>query len=140
MLWRCLMNPGQHTVYFLTGHGERDTQNTADKAYTRGRTVLELKNYTVNTLNLLAQNKIPADALSIIVDDPTQPVSSGEMTLLEAYVARGGPLIVMENASLNPDTGKPVDPLADYLSNTWGITINNDIVIDPTLSQIIFAI
>ena len=71
-----LMNPGQHAVYFLTGHGERDIQNPADKAYTRARTVLESKNYTVKTLNLLAENKIPTDALSIIIDGPTQPISS----------------------------------------------------------------
>ena len=49
-----LMNPGQRAVYFLTGHGERDIQNSSDKAYTRARTVLESKNYTVKSLNLLA--------------------------------------------------------------------------------------
>jgi hypothetical protein len=57
-----LMNPGQRAVYFLAGHGERDIQNPGDKAYTRARTVLESKNYTVKSLNLLAQNKIPDDA------------------------------------------------------------------------------
>ena len=52
-----LMNPGQRTVYFLTGHGERDIQNSGDKSYTRARTVLESKNYTVKSLNLLAQRR-----------------------------------------------------------------------------------
>ncbi len=135
-----LMNPGQRAVYFLIGHGERDTQNAADKAYTRARTVLELKNYTVNTLNLLAQNKIPTDALSIIIDDPTQPISSGEMALLQAYVSKGGSLVVLENSPLASNAGKPIDPLADYLSKTWGITLNDDIVIDPSSNQIIVAI
>jgi ABC-type uncharacterized transport system involved in gliding motility auxiliary subunit len=124
----------------LTGHGERDIQNAADTAYTRARTVLESKNYTVKTLNLLAENKIPADALSIIIDGPTQPISAEEMTLLQAFGTKGGSLIVMEDASLAPNTEKPTDPLADYLSNTWGITINNDIVIDPSSSQINYAI
>ncbi len=135
-----LMNPGQRAVYFLTGHGERDIQNSSDKAYTRARTVLESKNYTVKSLNLLAQNSIPADALSIIIDDPTQPISSQEMTLLKAYVAKGGSLIVMEDASLVSNAGKPVDPLVDYLTNTWGITIVDDLVIDPSSSQIDYAI
>jgi ABC-type uncharacterized transport system involved in gliding motility auxiliary subunit len=135
-----LMNPGQRAVYFLTGHGERDIQNSSDKAYTRARTVLESKNYTVKSLNLLAQNSIPSDALSIIIDDPTQPISSQEMTLLNAYVAKGGALIVMEDATLVSNAGSPADPLVTYLTSTWGITIVNDLVIDPSSSQIIVAV
>ena len=135
-----LMNPGSRAVYFLTGHGERDIQNPGDKAYTRARTVLESKNYTVKSLNLLAENKIPTDALSIIIDGPTQPISSQEMTLLKAYVTKGGSLIIMEDSSLASNTGKTADPLIDYLTTTWGITIVNDLVIDPSSSQIIVAV
>jgi len=135
-----LMNPGQRAVYFLTGHGERDIQNTGNKSYTRARTVLESKNYTVKSLNLLAQNKIPADALSIIIDGPTQPITSQEMSLLDAYVAKGGSLILMEDSTLASNAGKPADPLLDYLTNTWGISMVNDLVIDPSSSQIIVAV
>jgi len=135
-----LMNPGQRAVYFLTGHGERDIQNSGDKSYTRARTVLESKNYTVKSLNLLAQNKIPTDALSIIIDGPTQPISSQEMTLLEAYLAKGGSLIVMEDSALESASGKPADPLLDYLKKSWGITIDNDLIIDPSSSQIVVAV
>jgi len=135
-----LMNPGQRALYFLTGHGERDIQNSGDKSYTRARTVLESKNYTVKSINLLAQNKIPADALSIIIDGPTQPISSQEMSLLKAYINKGGSLIVMEDSPLASNAGKPVDPLIDYLTGTWGITIVNDLVIDPSSSQIIVAV
>jgi ABC-type uncharacterized transport system involved in gliding motility auxiliary subunit len=135
-----LMNPGQRAVYFLSGHGERDIQNPGDKSYTRARTVLESKNYTVKSINLLAQNKIPADALSIIIDGPTQPISSQEMSLLKAYVSKGGSLIVLEDSPMATNTGKPVDPLVDYLTGTWGVTLVNDLVIDPSSSQIIVAV
>ena len=135
-----LMNPGQRAVYFLTGHGERDIQASGDKSYTRARTVLESKNYTVKALNLLAQSSIPNDALAIIVDGPAQPISTQEMTLLKPFVEKGKGLIVMEDANLVSETGKPSDPLRSYLSETWGITIDNDLVIDPTSSQAIFTI
>jgi ABC-type uncharacterized transport system involved in gliding motility auxiliary subunit len=135
-----LMNPGQRAVYFLTGHGERDIQNPSDKAYTRARTVLESKNYTVKSLNLLAQNKIPADALSIIIDGPTQPITTQEMSLLQTYISKGGSLIVMEDSPLASNVGKPADPLINYLKDTWGITIEDDLVIDPSSSQIIVAV
>ena len=135
-----LMNPGQRAVYFLAGHGERDIQNSGNKSYTRARTVLESKNYTVKSLNLLAQNKIPADALSIIIDGPTQPITSQELSLLKAYVSKVGSLIVMEDSTLASNAGKQTDPLLDYLTTTWGITIDNDLVIDPSSSQIIVAV
>jgi ABC-type uncharacterized transport system involved in gliding motility auxiliary subunit len=135
-----LMNPGQRAVYFLTGHGERDIQSSGDKAYTRARTVLESKNYTVKALNLLAQNMIPDDALAIIIDEPTQPISSQELSLLKAFLEKGKALVVMEDASLASPKGKPSDPLLDYLSKIWGITIDNDLVIDPSSNQVIVAI
>ncbi len=135
-----LMNPGQRAVYFLIGHGERDIQNPADKAYTRARTVLESKNYTVKTLNLLAQNKIPDDALALIINGPTKPVSSQETSLLKAFLEKGKALILMEDASLLSVGGSQPDPLLDYLSSSWGITINNDLVIDPSSTQIDYAI
>jgi ABC-type uncharacterized transport system involved in gliding motility auxiliary subunit len=134
------MNPGQRSVYFLTGHGERDTETSGDNAYTRARTVLESKNYTVKTVNLLAQKTIPEDALAIIIDGPTQPISSEEMPILKAFIEKGKSLIVLEDASLASNSGKTSDPLIAYLISTWGITINNDIVIDPSSSQIVVAI
>jgi ABC-type uncharacterized transport system involved in gliding motility auxiliary subunit len=135
-----LINPGLRTVYFLIGHGERDIQNSSDKAYTRARTVLESKNYTVKVLNLLAQNKIPDDALAIIINGPTQPISNQETSLLKAYVEKGRGIVVMEDASLLVDKAKTSDPIFDYLTSIWGITLNNDLVIDPSSSQIEFAI
>jgi ABC-type uncharacterized transport system involved in gliding motility auxiliary subunit len=37
-------------------------------------------------------------------------------------------------------SGIPFDPLLDYLTSTWGINMNNDIVIDPSSSQLIVAV
>jgi ABC-type uncharacterized transport system involved in gliding motility auxiliary subunit len=135
-----LMNPGQRTVYFLTGHGERDSENSSNTSYTRASSVLESKNYTVKTLNLLAQNKVPEDALAIIISGPTKPISSEEMLLLNDYVAKGGSLVVLEDPTLESSTSNTSDPLIDYLTTTWGVTINNDLVIDPSLSQVIVAV
>jgi ABC-type uncharacterized transport system involved in gliding motility auxiliary subunit len=135
-----LMNPGDRTVYFLTGHGEHNTQTTGEKAYTRARTVLESKNYVVKTLNLLAQNQIPEDALAIIISGPTQPITTAELTLLEDYVSKGGSLIVLEDPILTSSTENTTDPLKGYLAATWDIKINNDLVIDPSSNQVLVAV
>jgi len=135
-----LMNPGSRAVYFLTGHGEASIDSNADFSYTMAKTALEAKNYTVASLNLLAENNVPADALAIILAGPTFPLSVEEMTLLEEYVANGGSLVVMRDPVALTDVADKTDPLADYLAQTWGIVFGNDLVIDPNSNQPVYAV
>jgi ABC-type uncharacterized transport system involved in gliding motility auxiliary subunit len=135
-----LMNPGQKAIYFLTGHGERDIQNAGDTSYTVAKSALEAKNYTVLTLNLIAENKIPENASVIVIAGPTKPISANEMTLLQEFLAKGGALIVMNEPAPLTQFGNTPDPLAAYLATTWGINFDNDIVIDTNTSQPLYAI
>jgi len=135
-----LMNPGQRTIYFMTGHGERDIQNAADTAYTTAKAALEARNYTVQSLNLIAQNKIPDNATVIVIAGPIQPISVSEQTLLQDYVSKGGALVVMEEPAPLTQFGNSPDPLAAYLATDWGITFDNDIVIDTNTSQPLYAV
>ncbi len=129
-----LISPEARTLYFLTGHGERDIANAGDGSMTVAKSTLEGKNYSVKALNLLAENKIPEDAQAIIIAGPTKPLSSQEVTLLDKYLQNGGGLVVMEDPTPLTDFGTSSDPLADYLGSKWGITLQNDIVIDLTNS------
>jgi ABC-type uncharacterized transport system involved in gliding motility auxiliary subunit len=135
-----LMNPGQKLIYFLTGHGERDITTAGNTAYTSAKTALEAKNYTVKPLNLIATNKIPSDATVIIIAGPSQPISTAESSLLQDYVSKGGALVVMEEPTPLTQFGNSPDPLADYLASTWGISFDNDIVIDTNTSQPLYAV
>jgi ABC-type uncharacterized transport system involved in gliding motility auxiliary subunit len=135
-----LMNPGQRTIYFLTGHGERDIQNVADTSYTAAKSALEAKNYIVQPLNLIAQNKIPDNATVIVVAGPIQPVSVAEQALLQDYASKGGALVIMEEPAPLTQFGASPDPLAAYLAANWGIIFDNDIVIDTNTSQPLYAV
>ncbi|HLO18515.1 MAG TPA: GldG family protein [Anaerolineales bacterium] len=130
-----LLNPGNNVVYFLTGHGERDIEQAGDSAMTRAKATLESKNYTVKPLNLLAENQIPKDASVIVIAGPVKPVSADEVKLLKDYLDKGGSLIVMEDPTPLTQFGDQSDPLADMLAKDWGITFNNDIVIDLNSPQ-----
>ncbi len=130
-----LLNPGNNVVYFLTGHGEHDIEQSGDTSMTRAKSTLESKNYGVKTLNLLADNKIPDDASTIVIAGPIKPVSENEVKLLKDYLANGGSLIVMEDATALTDFGEAKDPLAEMLSADWGISFDNDIVIDLNSPQ-----
>jgi ABC-type uncharacterized transport system involved in gliding motility auxiliary subunit len=135
-----LINPGQRVIYFLTGHGERDIEQSADDAYAQVKAALGAKNYTVLTLNLVAEHKVPDDAKAIIIAGPLKPITADEVTLLGDYVTLGRALVVMEEPIPMTQFGDSPDPLADYLSAKWGITLNNDVVIDTSSNQPLYAV
>lgn len=128
------------SIYFLTGHGERNPNESGQESYSTLKTTLESKNYKVDTLNLLATNAIPKDARVIVVAGPRQPVSTQEVDLLKDFVSKGGSLIVMEEPTLVTDFGNAPDPLAKYLADTWKVTLGNDVVVDPATQQIYVAV
>ena len=130
-----LLNPGNNVVYFLAGHGERDIEQAGETSMTRAKTTLESKNYAVKTLNLLSENQIPEDASLIVIAGPLQPISENEVGLIKEYLATGGSLIIMEDPTALTEFGDASDPLADMLAQDWGITLNNDIVIDLNSPQ-----
>ena len=125
-----LLNPDKPVLYFLTGDGEHETEKSGDASYTRVRQVLESKNYVVNTLNLQAQNSIPEDARTLVIAGPIVPLTDNSVSLIQDYMDSGGSLFVLANPIPLTDFGDKPDPLAEYLSSTWGITLNNDIVVD----------
>lgn len=131
-----LLNPEARTVYFLVGHGEHDINDAGDNAFSRARETLEKKNITVKTLNLLAENRIPADAEAIIVAGPTKPITPNESSLLINYALHGGSLIVLENPVPLTDFGDAPDPLADSLASVWGLRLRNDFVVDTNSDKI----
>ena len=135
-----LINPQQRTVYFMIGHGEKDTESAGDASMTRLRQALEAKNYTVKTLNLRAQNRVPEDALVIIISGPLEPITKEETTLLDDYSAQGGSLIVMEDPVTLTNFGDTPDPLTEMLIRKWSITLDNDLVIDPSANPPLVAI
>lgn len=135
-----LANPGKRVVYFLTGNGEYVTDTSSDSNYSDVSTALTAKNYTVSSLNLLATPKIPADALAIIVAGPTKPLSQQEVDLIKAYQDKGGSLVYLAEPRPVTQFGTADDPMATYLEKTWGIKLNEDVIIDPTSQQPIVAI
>jgi ABC-type uncharacterized transport system involved in gliding motility auxiliary subunit len=135
-----LMNPGSRAVYFLTGHGEASIESSGDDSYIAAKSALEAKNYTVSSLNLRAENSIPADARAIIIAGPDLPISADELDLILAFVDSGGSLVVMRDPVALTEMAGEVDPLADYLAQSWGILFGNDIVIDPNSNLPLYAV
>jgi ABC-type uncharacterized transport system involved in gliding motility auxiliary subunit len=135
-----LISPAARTVYFLTGHGEPDIEASDTASLARAKQTLESKNYTVKTLNLAATNKIPDDAKALIEAGPSNPMLDQEVTLLRQYLDKGGSLIVLIDPTIFNKLTAGTDPLESYLKDTWGVSFDNDVVIDLTSQSPLNAI
>jgi ABC-type uncharacterized transport system involved in gliding motility auxiliary subunit len=126
-----LLNPGEHTVLFLTGHGEATISGSNDTDIGSIVTSLKNKNYTVDTLDLTQQKTVPPGTQVLVVAGPKRPLQDFELTAIQDYLKKGGGLIVMQNPYfLNTQMDPSKDILASYLQKEYGIAFQNDIVID----------
>ena len=122
-------------VYFLTGHGEYSIEGSGDQTFSQLKSALEAKNYTVKSLSLLATQQIPQDASVIVLAGPKKPLSEIEVGLLDAFLKNGGSAVIMEEPVIATQFGEAADPLADYLAQTLGIKLGNDMVVDIQAAQ-----
>ncbi len=126
-------SPSARSVYFLTGHGERDPQDTADSGLSVIADLLAKQNYEIKTLNLQVTDTVPADARAVVIVGPLQPLSQAEVDTLGRYLQQPNSALM---ALLDPPAqtqapGETVaDPLAEYLQTAWSITARNDVVVD----------
>lgn len=127
-----LSNPGVRKIYFLAGHGEADSTSSDNLGLSQAAAMLKSQGYTNETLNLLVQKAVPADAEAVVIASPQQPLQASEVTALTAYLKKGGGLVVMEDPTVVTKSVASPDPLLDYLSGTWGITVDNDIIVDTS--------
>jgi ABC-type uncharacterized transport system involved in gliding motility auxiliary subunit len=135
-----LANPGERAIYFLTGHGEFPIDASNEENYNLAFTDLTAKNYTVNTLNLLATPQIPEDARVLIVAGPTKPLSDAELDLIRAYQQQGGALVYLADPRAGTQFGDQPDPVEKYLLETWGIRLDDNMIVDPSSTQSVVTI
>jgi ABC-type uncharacterized transport system involved in gliding motility auxiliary subunit len=135
-----LANPEDRKVYFLTGHGERDIEDTGETGFSQVRDALVAKNYEVAALNLLVDPQIPDDALAVIIAGPMLPLSPEEVDLLGGYLEAGGALVLLQQPRAETRFEDAADPLEGYLAQSWGITLADDLVIEPRSQNFLNAI
>jgi ABC-type uncharacterized transport system involved in gliding motility auxiliary subunit len=116
---------GEKAIYFLTGHGEGDLANPVPhEGYTKLRGALGGEFYRVKTLSLPASGATPEDAAVIVLLGPKGQLLPSELMALEAYVRRGGALLVL----LDPNGPSS---LVTFLEN-HGVHLPPLIAVDPS--------
>jgi ABC-type uncharacterized transport system involved in gliding motility auxiliary subunit len=101
---------------------------------------MEAKNYRVSTLNLVSSPSIPEDAKAIFLAAPQIPLSQDEVDLLSGFMANGGSLILLSEPEFLTEGAGEDDALKTYLQDNWGLTMGNDLVIDPSINPMNYAV
>ncbi|MBI4775551.1 MAG: GldG family protein [Deltaproteobacteria bacterium] len=121
-----LTSSQEKKLYFLTGHGEHDIDDIERTGYTQLKDALEKENYKVEKLDLMRMEAVPEDAKVVVIAAPEKPLLEPEIQSLDAYLGKGGRILVMLMPFLD---GGLTDMLASH-----GIALRKDIVVD-TLSR-----
>lgn len=117
-----LMRPTEKHVYLLYGHGEPRIGDTGREGLSAFAQALEKDNYTVHELLLIRERGVPADAGCVVVAGPVKALQVEEIQALDAYLQRGGSLLVGLEPGQNAGLGD--------LLLSWGVQLDDDLVID----------
>ena len=112
------------TIYFVQGHGEKSIDDTEKNGYSTAKAGLEKDNYTIKTLNLVQENKVPDDASALVMDGPTSEPFPNELELIDSFLNKGGSVAIF----LDPP---PAASLSDFMKK-WSIDVGNNIVVDAS--------
>jgi hypothetical protein len=115
------------TVYFLTGHGERDIASFDRRTgFSRVEQLVERDNISVKPLRLSTEKQIPADCAVLIVAGAEQSMSQVEADMIAVWLRRSGRLMVLADAGQTSGLEK--------MLQEWGVLLRNDVVFDPDYS------
>jgi ABC-type uncharacterized transport system involved in gliding motility auxiliary subunit len=117
-----LLRKEKRVLYFLTGHGEAGLDSAARHGLSQARQALTDVEYEVKPLLLLRERDVPKDAAVLVIAGPQSDLLPTELQLIEAYVKRGGKLLIL----LDPFT----PPGLTDLLNKYGIVMGKDIIVD----------
>ena len=112
------------TIYFVQGHGEKSIDDTEKNGYSTAKAGLEKDNYTIKTLNLVQENKVPDDASVLVMDGPTSEPFPNELELIDGFLNKGGSVAIF----LDPP---PAAALSEFMKK-WSIDVGNNIVVDAS--------
>lgn len=118
-----ILQDRKKTIYFLEGHGERKINAGGKEDYSQAKAALEKDGHKVKTLLLLQTAQIPDDADMVLISGPQKPLLDKEEELLEAYLNKGGAVLLLAD----PQT----EPGLKTLLSKWGIELRDDLIIDP---------
>lgn len=119
----------ERKVYFTQGHGEKDLNSSERDGYSGLTDALKQDNFGYDTVVLITQKTVPDDATVLVIAGPSTDFFPPEIEALNAYVAKGGKVLVMLDPPAKAGANQPL--LTKFLAD-WGITAGEDVVLDAS--------
>ncbi len=102
-------------VCFVTGHGEKSLTDTTQDGFSQVDAGLKKENFATKTINLIAENGVPADCSVVVIPGPKQSYYPQETAMIGKFLDAGGDALIL----LDPAT----DPKLDDLFQSWNIAV-----------------
>ena len=120
-----VLKGGPKVIYFLTGHGERDTESTERVGYSEAKKSLQDSNYEVKPLSLMEETpQVPDDASVLVVAGPQKELLDPEIEAIRQFIQKGGRVFFM----VNPQSPPKVVALLDE----FGADVHTNLVVDTS--------
>ncbi|MES2202586.1 MAG: GldG family protein, partial [candidate division FCPU426 bacterium] len=114
---------GSKSVYVLAGHGEKSILDTQPNGISELKRGLENSTFLVKELGLTQSPQVPDDCAALLLAGPQTDYLAPELALLDAYLGRGGRLIVAVDPRVR------LNGLIAWLKKA-GVNVGEDIVVD----------
>ncbi|MBS2023752.1 MAG: GldG family protein [Deltaproteobacteria bacterium] len=114
-------------VYFSKGHGERSITDQSERGMKLYVDALKSEGFVIDEILLSEHKEMPTDCKVLLIVGPVASLQQGELALVQAWVEKGGKLIVM----IDPNQSSGLEGLLA----TLGITAGNNVVIDADSQQ-----
>ena len=134
-----LLISGSLTVYFDTGLGERDPNDTTQSGISgiaAGVRENGLIVYSISLADIAKQNgDIPANAAAVVMTRPTDDLTDPEIGVIDRYMKQGGSLFLMADVLFNDNPFlRQSGRFNTYLWNNYGLRALDAAVVDPAAS------
>ena len=117
-------------VYFIQGHGEKDTVSGERNGYNAIAQALNTQNFVAEKLVLAQQTSVPEDATLIVFAGPKGDLLAPEVSAVGTYLKKGGKVLFM----LDPpeETGQARMPNLLAFLKEWDIEVGDNVVVDAS--------
>ena len=78
-------------IYTLSGHSEQSFDSSTTSSF-------EGDNYSVKTLNLLTEQKVPDDCSILLINGAQKDITKDELKMIKTYMKNGGKMYVFLDA------------------------------------------
>jgi ABC-type uncharacterized transport system involved in gliding motility auxiliary subunit len=124
----------QKNVCFVTGSGEMSPTDTERSGLSFAKEQIEKNTYKTTTFSLLEKQQVPSDCAAVIIAGPKRDYLDVAVNALKTYVEGGGHVLFSLGAPVSgartADASLPT-PNLNKLLEGWGVTLNQDLVVDP---------